>query len=474
MAVTFLTDVDKQELNDKIDGVFNELGGRKNLNKNVNFVGMSIWWYDGNTLSANGFGGGVTCKGYQTLLSECFNFLSTQNYCYSGFSLGANSDDDTSSIMVAKAPSWSGMEGDIWTLDTITNDFKRNIPIGTIDDYTNATGATTYYGALRMFRDKVRELSGDSAIVICSNALKRNNSGYTSVSENTEGYTLLDYEYALVNVAVRNNWYFVDQYRLSGITDETIMLTTLDGLHLNNFGYTVAIKPWIEQFSILVNKLANESGILFTEPILDSYVHLEGHFVDRDSWVRTDYIKVTEGQDYIYIGSTQVRGVGVAAAVYGYDENKNAVAPLITTADGTNGLLFTVPNGVKYIVCCSLESVTFEVKSITNESGWLELGTGLSRYYVKADGTETSATNWRLSDYIFVNTNGSYKYFGNTSANSSVPCVLGYSASKEVVGIVIPSGNYVDGQEFTIPNNVAYIKYCSVASAEAIGVYKNI
>lgn len=237
------------------DGILEASGtGKKIINKTVNFVGMSIWWYDGNTLASGGFCGGVKARGYQTLLKEQFNFKTTSNYCYSGNSLGGTTSTDTSSIM-NKATSWTGTSGDIWTLDSITNDFKRNIPIGTINDYENNTGITTYYGALRAFKDKVNELSGDSAIVICSNALRRNNSNYTSTSENTAGHTLLDYEYAVMNVAARNNWYFVDQYRYGGITDETIALTTLDGLHLNNFGYTLAVKPWIEQFNIIANHL---------------------------------------------------------------------------------------------------------------------------------------------------------------------------------------------------------------------------
>ena len=53
------------------------------INKNVNFVGMSIWWYDGRTLDSSGFCGGVTAKGYQTLLKEQFTFSSAKNYCYS-------------------------------------------------------------------------------------------------------------------------------------------------------------------------------------------------------------------------------------------------------------------------------------------------------------------------------------------------------------------------------------------------------
>lgn len=223
---------------------------QKSINKNVRWVGHSIWWYDGNVLA----GTEEVARGYQTLLGEQFNFKTTSKYCYSGQSLGGLTTDDALSLM-NRAGTWTGAAGDIWTLDTITNDFRRNIPIGTIDDYNNATGITTYYGALRAFKDKVVALSGEDAIVISSNSLRRNNSGYTSTSENTEGHTLLDYEKAVMTIAALNGWYFVDQFRMSAITDETLSITTLDGLHLNNFGYKLAVLPWVSAFDILYSKL---------------------------------------------------------------------------------------------------------------------------------------------------------------------------------------------------------------------------
>lgn len=221
------------------------------INRNVNFVGISIWWYDGKQL-ASGMGGEETAVGYQTLLKEKFSFLSDTGttYCYSGNSLGALNDEDAGSIC-NKMSTWVSSSNALWTLDTITNDFKRNIPIGTIDDYNNNTGKTTYFGALRIFTDKIQELSGDDKVVIVSNSLRRNNSGYTSTSENTVGATLLDYEKALMEIAVKNKWWFVDQFRLSGVTDETISLTTIDGLHLNNLGYKLAVIPWMNVISML-------------------------------------------------------------------------------------------------------------------------------------------------------------------------------------------------------------------------------
>lgn len=225
---------------------------KKKIAKNVNWVGMSIWWYDGKTL-AEGFGGKEMCKGYQTLLKECFKFDSDVGYCYSGNSLGATSASDENSIML-KADTWAKSDNAIWTLDTITNDFKRNIPIGSDLNYLEADGPTTYYGALRAFADKVKELSGNP-IVIVSNSLRRNNSGYTSTSANSKGHTLEDYEQALAYVAMKEGWYFVDQFRLSGLSENLVTTATLDGLHPNNFGFRLAVIPWYTMFNMIHDKL---------------------------------------------------------------------------------------------------------------------------------------------------------------------------------------------------------------------------
>lgn len=225
---------------------------KKAINRNVNFVGMSIWWYDGKTTNN---AERALQVGYQSLLREQFDFKadSGTNYCYSGFSLGGTTATDVNSIM-NKSSEWKGEKGDIWTLDTIANEFKRNIPIGSISDYDNATGITTFYGALRAFSDKIKALSGENAIVICSNSLRHKDGSYTSVSANSRGHKLIDYEFAIMTVAKKNNWYFVDQFR-SKVTDESLSITTLDGVHLNSFGYRLAVLPWIDVFNMVANAL---------------------------------------------------------------------------------------------------------------------------------------------------------------------------------------------------------------------------
>lgn len=239
------------------------------MKRSIVYLGHSIWRNDDYLITYKSSGTFVTPftgvfrgKGYQTLLGEVFDFPSTYSPGpdggYSGYSLGGTSATDSKSIAVVAEQAgngWPSVQNAIWTIDFITNDFKRNIPLGTFSDYKNATGPATFYGAVRQLYDKIKKLSGNDVIIVFANALKRNNSGYTSTSKNTVNCSLADYELALLTCAAANsNWHFVDQNRLSGITDENLPAVTADGLHLNNLGYTMAVQPWITVLRTLADK----------------------------------------------------------------------------------------------------------------------------------------------------------------------------------------------------------------------------
>lgn len=243
--------------------------GKVQMKRSIVFLGHSIWRNDNYLVTYRNSGSFVTPftgvfrgRGYQTLICEALDFPSVSSPGpdggYSGYSLGGISATDDKSIAVVAQQAdngWPNVQNAIWTIDFITNDFKRNIPLGTFSDYKNATGAATFYGAVRQLYDKIKELSGADVIIVFANALKRNNSGYTSTSRNTAGCTLADYELALLTCAAANTgWYFVDQNRLSGITDENLPAVTADGLHLNNLGYTMAVQPWINVLRSLADK----------------------------------------------------------------------------------------------------------------------------------------------------------------------------------------------------------------------------
>ena len=239
---------------------------KKCIHKNVRFVGMSIWAYDNNVVSSIG-----RKRGYQTLLNEQFDFDNDSGalYCYSANSLAALSEDRNSDNGVGKSIAlklinnfngvWTNLNNAIWTLDTIINDYGRGVALGTTSDYDNNTGADTYYGALRVFADKVVELSGNDAIVIVSNALRR--TGGMPPIPATNGHTVEDFEQALIYAANKNGWYFVDQYRQGGVSENIVSLVTHDGIHLNNTGYKLAVLPWIAVFDQIYNKLLSDSKV---------------------------------------------------------------------------------------------------------------------------------------------------------------------------------------------------------------------
>ena len=239
------------------------------MKRNIVFLGHSIWRNDNHFVKYQSSGSFVTpftgtfkARGYQTLLGEVFDFPSATSLGhgggYSGYSLGGLSATDEKSIAVVAQQAdngWPSVQNAIWTIDFISNDFKRNVPLGSFSDYKNATGPATFYGAVRQLYDKIKELSGNDVIIVFANATKRNNADYTSTSRNTAGCTLADYELAMLTCAAANtNWYFVDQHRLSGITDENLPAVTADGLHLNNLGYSMAVLPWIDVLRTLADK----------------------------------------------------------------------------------------------------------------------------------------------------------------------------------------------------------------------------
>ena len=185
-------------------------------------------------------------KGYQSNVMDAFIFKNYSNLGYSGYSLGKSSKDDMSYILnPLKTKSWGKF--DIYSLESITNDFKKNLPLGTESDFKDNTGVETYYGALRIFKDKINSLN-PNAIIICANGITRNNDNYSSTSINKAGQTLIDYNEALENIAVKNNWIFIDQFRYSGITNNNLNLTTADGLHPNELGYALISDIWIKTF----------------------------------------------------------------------------------------------------------------------------------------------------------------------------------------------------------------------------------
>lgn len=227
---------DVMDPNDKVKALSGYAAMHYPLNKSWGAIGHSIW--------ANDDVDGII--GIQSLVKTRVVFSDYAKYAYSGNSLTGSSLTDTNCILrTANTTLWTSK--DIYTLDSITNDFKLNRAIGTNADYTGNTGVTTFYGALRVLHDKLKALNPNYRM-ICTSPLQRNDAGYTSWSTNTLGFTLKDYTDALLWVRNRLSWSFVDQFNDSGINLENLSLFTSDNLHPNNLGYERYYMLWVDAF----------------------------------------------------------------------------------------------------------------------------------------------------------------------------------------------------------------------------------
>lgn len=118
-----------------------------------------------------------------------------------------------------------------------TNDFRLDVPLGTIGPITQTTHSrSTFYGAYRTTIDYLLAQNPGVQIVLAT-PLQRNNSGYTTTSTNTAGHMLRDYRAAVFALADMYSLPVVDMYALSGISEKTLSRFTTDGLHPNEAGY---------------------------------------------------------------------------------------------------------------------------------------------------------------------------------------------------------------------------------------------
>lgn len=118
-----------------------------------------------------------------------------------------------------------------------TNDFKLNVPLGTLGVIGDTTfDDTTFYGAYRKMLEFILTTK-PSMKVLCMTPLQRDNAGYDVNFTNSVGCKLIDYVNAIITVCNMYSIPVCDLYRESGVTKLTLATYTSDGLHLNTTGY---------------------------------------------------------------------------------------------------------------------------------------------------------------------------------------------------------------------------------------------
>jgi lysophospholipase L1-like esterase len=169
-------------------------------------IGDSITYLNDHT---NETGHRVT-KGYLSRVTEKLSYIQYVNQGHNGWT-SRRIADSIEKLGIPKA--------DVYSIFLGTNDWWHGDHIGTWEDYANATGDTTIYGAFRTIIDKIRSLNPDAAIVLIT-PLQRSDFVYINNAKNhaygsykdKDGQTLEQVVNAIRDIGEHERFQIVDLY----------------------------------------------------------------------------------------------------------------------------------------------------------------------------------------------------------------------------------------------------------------------
>ncbi|AGK96815.1 SGNH/GDSL hydrolase family protein [Clostridium pasteurianum] len=180
----------------------------------------------------------TTNGGYTAYVKQALVLTAYDNFAISGTPManGTAQNGGVGTNGTIKTKNFATTNYDFVTIASGTNDFKLNVPLGTLGVMGDTTFDTnTFYGA---YRDAIEYMLGQSPTmkIILLTPLQRDNSSYDVNYTNTAGAKLIDYVNAIKNIGEMYSLRVIDQYRFSGISKKNLSTLTADGLHPNDVG----------------------------------------------------------------------------------------------------------------------------------------------------------------------------------------------------------------------------------------------
>ncbi|KAA6431580.1 SGNH/GDSL hydrolase family protein [Dyadobacter flavalbus] len=160
-------------------------------------------------------------KGYMTLISEKYPFVSYINQGHNGWT-SVNIADKINELGLVKA--------DVYTVFLGTNDWWQGKKLGTISDYEQQTGTGTVYGSFRVITDKLKKLNKKASVILIT-PMQRGDFVYINGAKNNaygsykpkNGQTLEQFANAIMEIGKFEKYPVLDLYHESGITLENMV-----------------------------------------------------------------------------------------------------------------------------------------------------------------------------------------------------------------------------------------------------------
>ncbi|WP_207534752.1 SGNH/GDSL hydrolase family protein [Desertivirga arenae] len=174
-------------------------------------IGDSITYLDNHPEQT----GNRISKGYMSRVSEKLPRIQFENHGHSGW---------TASRMAGQIEKEDLKKADVYSVFYGTNDWNAAFPIGSLSDYQNNTGNSTFYGAYRTIINKIRSLNPDAKVILIT-PMQRGDFVYIRDPKNNakgsyadrKGMYLSQYADAIRSIAKAEKFDVVDLYYKSGM-----------------------------------------------------------------------------------------------------------------------------------------------------------------------------------------------------------------------------------------------------------------
>lgn len=169
-----------------------------------------------------------TRKGYQTHIAEQFGTIN------SNFGRGG----ETVVSMLSTYLNYDYSDVALVTIGFGVNDARTNITLGKLGGYTDTSfDKTTFIGAYRTLLNRIYSNNPECRVVLLTPLQRLFVTNFGCDTKNAQGYTLLDYADAIIEIGRLYSTPVCDMYRNSGLNQTNLRYYTTDGVHPNAAGY---------------------------------------------------------------------------------------------------------------------------------------------------------------------------------------------------------------------------------------------
>lgn len=204
-------------------------------------IGTSITWYNNNVST----GQGLFTRGYQDRVMDKLAFTQLIN---SGDNGGwAQRTIDKSLIKKA----------DFYTIEHGVNDWGNQIPVGTLDDYINATNKDSFAYAYKQIINRIFLYNKNAKVILCTPRQAYGFNGYLPACNQphpVSGIYLHEYADLVRQIAQYEGFPVADFYNECGGEHNLKSLSIDDAVHPNDAGYQMMANVLIKAFEKILTE----------------------------------------------------------------------------------------------------------------------------------------------------------------------------------------------------------------------------